>query len=201
MVSAENKTRPSIIARLISIILHPLIIAPLTYAILIGYSTDISRSKKFLYFGMVLIAVIIVPLISVVRLKKRGETTSLDIPERVKRINPFIVSIAGYLGVWLLLKFTQAPRVITLLMWCYGFNTFVATLITNYWKVSVHGMALGGPIAALGYLISPIFYWGVLAAPLMIYSRVKLKAHTVAQVITGFLLGFFLTYIQFEIIL
>jgi len=201
MVSADKNKQPSVLAKLISVILHPFIIATMTYALIIGNSNAIGRSDKFTYFGMALIAVIIIPLLSVLRLKKRGETVSLDVPERSKRINPFLVSIVGYFGVWLLFKIMHAPREISLLMWCYGINTLVATIITRYWKISVHGIALGGPIVALAYLVSPAFYWGILTAPLMVYSRVELRAHTIAQVITGFLLGFFLTLFQFESIL
>ncbi|HPC36684.1 MAG TPA: hypothetical protein P5268_07290 [Candidatus Marinimicrobia bacterium] len=198
-----TKNQPSLpsVARLISVILHPLIIAPLTYALIIWHSSEIGRTQKLVYLGLVLIAIIFIPLISVLYLKKRGKTASLDVPERDKRISPFIICIAGYFSVWLLLKLSGAPPTITLLMWCYGFNTAIATIITHYWKISVHGMALGGPIAALGFIISPVFYWGILTAPLIVYSRVKLKAHTATQVITGFLLGFLLTLIQFEIFL
>ncbi len=201
MISSAKKPLSWLFARLISVILHPLIVAPLTYALLINHLDDTTRLQKLLYFGLALIAVIIVPLFSVVRLKKRGQTLSLDVPERDKRLNPFLISIVGYFGVCFLLKLVSAPREITLLMWIYGFNTTVATLITNYWKISVHGMALGGPIAALGFLISPQFYWCLGAAPFMIFSRVRLKAHTFAQVTIGFLLGFLLTLIQFKIIL
>jgi len=201
MVSAEKNEYPSVFARLISLILHPLIIAPVTYAVIIGSSSEIGGPDKLLYFGLAFMAVIIIPLVSVVRLKRRGDTISLDVPERTKRINPFLISIIGYFSIWISFKIMHAPREISLLMWCYGFNTLVATIITHYWKVSVHGMALGGPIVALAYLISPVFYWGTLAAPLIVYSRVELKAHTKAQVIAGFLLGFCLTLIQFEIFL
>ncbi|HOD38435.1 MAG: hypothetical protein KA076_08460 [Candidatus Marinimicrobia bacterium] len=197
----KNQQNALRVARLISVILHPLVIAPLTYALIIAHTSEINRTQKLLYLGLVLIAIIFIPLISVLYLKKRGETTSLDVPERDKRISPFLVCIAGYFIVWILLKVSGAPRSISLLMWCYGFNSIIATIITKYWKISVHGMALGGPIAALGFVISPTFYWGILIAPLIVYSRVKLKAHTIAQVITGFLLGFLLTLIQFGIFL
>ncbi|MCG2716999.1 MAG: PAP2 family protein, partial [Candidatus Marinimicrobia bacterium] len=65
----------------------------------------------------------------------------------------------------------------------------------------IHGMALGGPVAALGIVVSPGFYWLTPSALLILFSRVKLKAHTPAQVVTGFILGFLLTYIHFKLLL
>ncbi len=200
-MSAELTNRYPLTAWLISVILHPLIVAPVTFIILLGQYDNLSRSRSIMLFGLILLAIVIVPLLSVVRLKKRGQTTSLDVPERAMRINPFVVSVVGYLLVWLALKIVGAPVAISALMLIYTLNTAIATVITHFWKISVHGMALGGPIAALGRLVAPQFYWLILAAPFMIYSRVRLKAHTPAQAGIGFLLGFVLTLIQLGIIL
>lgn len=199
-MTVEKNSRSPLVARLISAILHPLIVAPVTFVILLCH-TEIGRTKMVLLFGLVIIAIVVVPLLSVVHLKRRGRTASLDVPERANRINPFLISILGYFIVWALLKLTGAPQPVTVLMWIYTTNTAIATFITHYWKISIHGMALGGPIAALGWVVSPGFYWVAIAAPLIVYSRVKLKAHSIAQVICGFLLGFLLTLIQLAIIL
>jgi len=200
-VPTKTNNRSQIIARPISTILHPLIVAPVTFIILLRHCNNLNRPQALLFFGLILIAIVIIPLLSVVRLKKRGQTASLDVPERANRINPFLISVLGYLGIWVALKLTGAPAEISAMMLIYTVNTAIATVITHFWKISVHGMALGGPIAALGFLVSLQFYWFLLAAPLMIYSRVKLKAHTVAQVVVGFLLGFLLTTIQLAAIL
>lgn len=200
-MSINTNNRPQIIAQLISTIMHPLIVAPVAFVILLRHCGNLNPSQSLLFFGLILVAIVIVPLLSVVRLKRRGKTASLDVPERANRINPFLISVLGYLGIWIALKLTGAPAEISAMMLIYTVNTAIATVITHFWKVSVHGMALGGPIAALGFLVSPQFYWFLLAAPLMIYSRVKLKAHTVAQVVVGFLLGLLLTTIQLAAIL
>ncbi len=130
-------------------------------------------------------------------MKKLGLTSSLDIPEREKRIAPFLISIIIYLLALLILWQMKAPGVVLILMWAYAFNTSVATIITRHWKISIHGMALGGPIAALGIVVSPVYFWAILLFFPMLYSRVTLKAHTIAQVVVGFTLGFILTIFHF----
>ena len=86
------------------------------------------------------------------------------------------------------------------IMLIYTINTGVATLITRYWKISVHGLSFGIPIATFGMLLSKKYFYLSSLLPLLVYSRVKLKAHTISQVIAGFTLGLILTVLQIKII-
>jgi len=180
---------------------HPLLVAPLTFALLLYYGSTVEASRKIIYFLIVIMAVVVIPLVQVVWLKNHGKTVSLDVPERMRRIIPFLVSVAGYLVAWGLLRRLESPKIVYVLMWIYAFNTLIATGITYYWKISIHGMAFGGPVAALGVAFSVQFFWLALIAPVIVYARVKLKAHSVWQVIAGLLMGFVLTYIQLRILI
>jgi membrane-associated phospholipid phosphatase len=90
-----------------------------------------------------------------------------------------------------------SPTLVTLLMFCYGTNTAAMFAINVYWKASVHAMGIAGPTVAL------IFGFGVLGAllslllPLVGWSRIRSKAHTLSQVIVGAFLGYVLTGAQF----
>lgn len=187
------------LAKIISVVLHPFIISSATFLIFLIYS-DIPVFNRVVIMTVALIATVVFPMLHVISMKKRGDTISLDIPEREKRIYPFLLSILIYLIALGVLWLIRSPKPILILMWAYAFNTTVATIVTRYWKISIHGMALGGPVAALGIVISPAFYWLTPSALLILFSRVKLKAHTPAQVITGFILGFLLTYIHFKLL-
>lgn len=114
---------------------------------------------------------------------------------------PFILSILSYVLALFILWQMQASRPVLVLMWAYAFNTAVATIITKYWKISIHGMGFGGPIAALGQVISANYYGALPLMVLILFSRVKLKAHTPLQVIAGTFLGFILTYIHFKLLM
>jgi membrane-associated phospholipid phosphatase len=75
-------------------------------------------------------------------------------------------------------------------------NTIITILITRYWKISIHAMGVGGPIAVL-WLAE--FQYPIPALLILIavsYSRVILKAHTILQAVAGALLGLVLTYSQ-----
>jgi membrane-associated phospholipid phosphatase len=187
-------------AKIISVVLHPFIISSTTFLIFLIYS-DIPVFNRVVIMTVALIATVVFPMLHVILMKKRGDTISLDIPEREKRIYPFLLSILIYVIALGILLLIQSPRPILILMWAYVFNTTIATIVTRYWKISIHGMALGGPVAALGIVVSPSFYWLTPSALLILFSRVKLKAHTPTQVITGFILGFLLTCIHFKLLL
>jgi len=188
------------VPQIISILLHPFIMVMLTFGIILFSGRPVS-GLTWIYFGIVIVAAVLLPLVQVVWMKKNGKTSSLDIPERDRRSAPFIQGVLNYFLALVVLWMFKAPKPVLVLMWAYLFNTLIAIIITYYWKISIHGMAIGGPVACLGYLISPHIYWFLLLLPLITYSRVSLKAHTPMQVITGFLLGFLLTYIQFKMML
>jgi len=188
------------VPQIISILLHPFIMVMLTFGIILFSGQPVS-GWIWIYFGIIFIAAVFLPFIQVVWMKKKGKTASLDVPERNRRFKPFIQGVLNYFLALVVLWMFEAPKPVLVLMWAYLFNTLIAVIITYYWKISVHGMAIGGPVACLGYLISPQIYWFLFLLPLITYSRVSLKAHTPMQVITGFLLGFVLTFIQFKMMM
>jgi len=153
------------------------------------------------YFLIAFAAIVLLPMGRVWLMKRRGETVHLDIPEREKRWRPFVFGMMCYLGALAILAWMGAPRAVLVVMWIYFFNTLVATAITRYWKISIHGMAAGGPTAALGYLVAPGFYWLILTLPFLVFSRVRLKAHTPSQVLAGFTAGLLLTFMQLKVML
>lgn len=187
------------IAKIISVVLHPFIISSATFLLFLQYA-NIPVTRGIIILVISLIATVVFPMLHVISMKKRGDTISLDIPEREKRIYPFLLNILIYVIALGILWLIRSPKPILILMWAYAFNTTVAAIVTRYWKISIHGMAFGGPVAALGIVISPCFYWLTPSALLILFSRVKLEAHTPAQVITGFILGFLLTYIHFKLL-
>lgn len=133
-------------------------------------------------------------------MKNEGKIENIDIPDRKKRQGPFIKGTILFLITSFLLILLRAPQKLVLIMLIYTINTGLATFITRYWKISVHGMSFGIPIATFGMILSEKYFYFSTLLPLLVYSRVKLKAHTVPQVVVGFSFGFILTIIQLKIL-
>ena len=80
----------------------------------------------------------------------------------------------------------------------------ILTIITVFWKISIHSAAIGGVVGfifALG-MIHPIVNFTfilafiILIAGLVIYSRLMLNAHTPWQVYAGAVLGFLVCFMS-----
>ena len=124
-----------------------------------------------------------------------------DIPDRTLRFKPMMLGVVSYLIGTLCLYFMDAPKVMTVLMLCYAIVTFVMTIITLYWKISIHSVGVVGPSMALAITFWP---WGllyILLLPPIAWSRYVLKRHTPAQLIAGALTGFLITGALFLLLL
>ena len=125
----------------------------------------------------------------------------LDIPARTDRNHPLLVASASYLIGTVVLVAVYAPLLTTVVMFGFFAGTLFLFFINLYWKISIHAMGIAGPTTVLVFVFG---YWGVLLGlllPPVIWSRVYLKKHTVAQAITGAVLGFVLTAVMLSLLL
>ena len=187
-------------AKIISIIFHPLMMPLLTLLILFNSNTFIAFSiademKTFIYFLFIAFTVVL-PTMIFLWLIKRGVISSLDMPEASERKIPFLISIILYFALYYLLRKLALPELVYLLLLGTILSIVVCFFITIIWKISIHMIAVGGVIGSLLALsirlgadfILPI-YIVILLAGFVGYARLKLYAHTPAQVYSGFLLG------------
>ncbi len=183
---------------IISFFFHPMVISLAVFYILLFATGPITHNALSVLFVCFIFSTFI-PITTVLILKKMGKISDLDASQKEQRIFPLSLGII-YSGIaYLILTYMHADSLVRGLMFCYMTNTVITILITRYWKISIHAMGVGGPIAALWvaglhYPLSALF---VLAA--VNYSRVILKAHTVLQVVAGSLLGLVLTFFQLNI--
>ena len=126
----------------------------------------------------------------------KDEEIDMDIPERSDRNYPLLLVILSYLIGFSVLYLLNAPPITTVLMFCYFSNTLAVFFINLYWKISIHSMGVAGPAAALVYVFGIYGLPFILIIPLVMWSRLYLKEHTVTQVIMGAALGFLFTSIQ-----
>lgn len=176
----------------------PIITIPLflIICIVISFENGAFNFAKFIVCELIsLVFASILPMAIIIYWAKKLNTDK-DISNRKDRFTPLVVGIICYLIGFLISLLLNADNFLTLLLLCYAVNTGVVLLITFKWKISVHTTGLSGPIGALILLTGP--YGAALGViyPLVIWSRVLLKKHTLAQAICGALQGFFLTVIE-----
>jgi membrane-associated phospholipid phosphatase len=186
------------LAELLTFIFNPPIVAApaFLYLILLQKPADpLTVAAVSLLFGA------LIPLSIVYGLSKRRIIPDLWASQRETRVIPFAGAICSYFLGSAVLMAEESPAIITALMLCYVGNTVIMMLISLKWKISVHASGIAGPITTLIYAL------GVTALPPLFlvvpvgWARIRLKAHTLAQVAAGALLTILATWIQMSIYL
>lgn len=176
----------------------PIICIPLFFIIclVLSFENGTFNFNEFIVLELIsLVFASILPMAIILYWAKKLNTDS-DISNRQDRFTPLIVGIVSYFIGFLVLLFLNIDNFLTALLLCYSINTGVVLLITFKWKISVHTTGLSGPVGALILLLGPIGALFGILYPLLIWSRVTLEKHTLAQAIAGGVQGFFLTVLE-----
>ena len=202
-----------ILAKILSVMLYPLFIP--TYGIaLFCFAFSVQVSPLPIVWAIVAVAgtfvlTCLLPITSIWILMRRGEVNDMYIENAQERTMPYLYAILGF-SFWsyLLIAILHAPSFIN----CVGVGATVAlalvALINRKWKISAHLTGFGGLVGGwMSYClgIGAVPAWGSLALWLgislvLMYARLRLKAHTSAQVSAGWLLGIACTFLPYCII-
>ncbi|MGX6600984.1 phosphoesterase PA-phosphatase [Micromonosporaceae bacterium Da 78-11] len=130
-----------------------------------------------------------IPMAYVLRGVRRGRLTSHHITERELRRGPLLFGIASVAVGTAALALLGAPRELLALL-AAGFTGLVVfAAVTAFWKMSIHAGVAAGTVAVLVAVYGPVALAGVPLVPLICWSRLRLSAHTLGQVVAGTLVG------------
>lgn len=174
------------IAHWISLIGSPPVMGILGVALIIMLS-DIPT--PWTWGGIYVVAAIGLPLLYLVWLVRKGAVTDIDVQLRKQRSRPFLAMMAGQAMAWFLLNVGGAPSPLPLIASAYLAQTTLILLITLRWKISVHTSTAAGVTVAIWGTLGPIAVPFALTLPLIVWSRVKLRRHTLGQTLAGTALG------------
>ena len=187
------------IAKTISTIINPPIVCIPLFMIIclvLSFENGLFNFNKFIVLELIsLVFASILPMAIIVYWAKKLNTDG-DISNRQDRFVPLVVGIISYFIGFIVSFVLGVDNFLTALLLCYSINTGVVLLITFKWKISIHTTGLSGPVGALILLLGPIGAVFGIIYPMLIWSRVILNKHTLAQAITGGVQGFFLTIFE-----
>jgi len=129
------------------------------------------------------------PLAYVLRGVRQGRLSSHHIPEREHRRVPLLFGLASVAAGLVALVLLGAPRDILALLAAGGAGLIVFTVVTHWWKMSIHAGVAAGTVATLTAISGPLALIGVPLVLLACWARVRLSAHTPAQVVAGAVVG------------
>ena len=131
----------------------------------------------------------VLPMTFIVHGARRGRWDGHHVRDREHRRLPMLACLVSALVGLAILLLGHAPRDVLALSWAMIVTLIVCTVITNWWKVSLHATVAGGAVATVALLYGPWLLLLALPLALVCWSRVTLTDHTVTQVVVGALLG------------
>lgn len=139
-----------------------------------------------------------IPMAYIVRGVRRGRFTDHHIPEREHRRVPMLMGVVS-VGVGLgLLTALGAPADVVALLAAGATGLVVFAVVTLRWKMSIHSGVAAGTVAVLTAVYGPAALVSAPLVPLICWARVRLSAHTVAQVVIGATSGALIAAVVFS---
>ena len=135
------------------------------------------------------VTICLAPLLVVVILAHRGKLTDHHVGDKKQRRPVMLWTLASALVGCGILTLINTPVTVWALIAGILGGILALIIVSPFWKVSGHAMTLGGATVSSAMLFGVWSIPFVIAAPLVCWSRVYLKDHTLSQVITGFMTG------------
>ena len=176
------------LARILSTIFNPFLTAIALFMILSHIRAANTEQFWWLSF-LTTFFTSIGPMLFIFWLYATDRISDLDMSIREEREKVFGVFVIFYLLGTITLWLTHSPNLLIATMAGYTLSTIVVQYITRYWKISTHALGITAPLVALSLLYGrqPLPFLALI--PAVCWARVYLKAHSIAQVVAGALLG------------
>ncbi len=194
------------LAKVISVIFHPLLIPTYLIAVLINlnvfFALMIPDEAKWKIIILVLITSAIFPLIILYGMYRLKLVKSLLIDSREERLYPYIAtSIFFFVSCYMIWQINISPVYYYCLLGA-SILAVLTLLINIYWKISAHTVSMGGVLGILIGLqtvllidIMLLIVITILISGIVGFARLRAGTHTQAQIYTGYILGFFGTFL------
>ncbi len=191
-------------ARVISYILHPLL-APIAGIFLLTHSgtyvADLNENIKNLIYLIVATLTFVIPVCMIPLYLYFKVIRNIEITRRHERLLPLYITFISYIAAYLLIKRLPVSQLYGRFIFSSCIVLLILIVISHFWQISAHMAGLGG-LSGLVIILSK-----KLGADLMLYllilflisgiagsARLKLNAHSSAQVYSGYLIGLFIVY-------
>ncbi|MET8305532.1 MULTISPECIES: phosphatase PAP2 family protein [unclassified Micromonospora] len=176
------------VARLVTELTAPAVLVSLLMVAVSWHSAR--RASHGLAWGLLATLFVTgIPFAYIVGGVRRGRLTDHHIGRREQRRVPLLVGLGSVAAGLALLAVLGAPRPLLALAVAGLVGLVVAVSVSHWWKMSIHSAVAAGTLVILALTFGARLLF---AAPLLAvvgWSRVRLRDHTVPQVLAGGVLG------------
>lgn len=191
--------------KIITYVFQPLLMPTLGMILLMQLPLFQFFSPSYRIFAVVgtLLFTGILPALPILFLMRNRQISDIFISKREERTIPYLFSMLSYVfWVLFLWRTLQFPLEFVLLGLGAVISVILMVFINLKWKISAHTAGMGslvGGICAVAYLVQinplALIVITIIISGLVAISRIMLKAHTLSQVIGGFILGFLCVFV------
>lgn len=189
-------------AKILSVLFHPLLMP--TYGMIILFTQvdlyfvlSIQPKAQLIISGLVFLNTFVIPSIIIAYLYSKGKISDVQISMKEERWIPLVITSILYMSTYYLLRNIGLNRFFLLVMATAILAIVISFIINIWWKISVHMIGIGGLTGAIYCIaasfntnLNPTLILAFILAGFLGYSRLKLKQHTLAQVLVGYCTGF-----------
>lgn len=127
----------------------------------------------------------VIPYLYICFLFRKKEIKDMHIPTREDRTKPLLLSCASYAACLGVLYVLDAPLFLKSLFMVIAASTIIYTIITYFWKISLHSSWITFIVITFNILFGRWMLLMVPLIPVVGWARVRIKKHTVNQVLFG----------------
>lgn len=159
---------------------------------------------KWIALGGTMLFTTLLPAIPILIMMQKGHINDLYISKKEQRTFPYLFSLLAY-TFWtaFLWRVLQLPLFIVSMGFGSTLSILIITLVNIKWKISAHLSGIGGltgGVFAYCYVMAlnplPLLILMLIISALTALSRIELKAHTPAQTLAGFTVGFLTVFLS-----
>jgi membrane-associated phospholipid phosphatase len=141
------------------------------------------------YGALAALFVCVLPLILLLLLVRLGKVTDHHVSNRRQRAPVLIMALGSVAAGLVVLAAIHAPRSVVVMVLAIVAGIIVLAAVSPFWKISGHAAAITSSAVIAVLMLGPAWLPLVLLVPAVGWSRVVLRAHTLAQVVAGSLFG------------
>ncbi len=200
MSTRADKNIPDLIAKIASVLFHPLFMVVYGLAIILSPLTPFGYlpfTVKRLIFLIIVVNNVFLPLSLLPFLMQMRIISSWTLSERKERYIPLIITTVLYSTTSYIIFRFPIPFFLKSFLYATFFVSLIVSAINFRFRISLHSVGAGGFIAILMLLCFKMYMppdWhlilGIIAGGLVLSSRLRLNVHSPSQVWWGFFTGF-----------
>jgi hypothetical protein len=188
------------IAELVSKVFHPLIIVIPT--LIIAMLQTGSTLPQALLWTLLAACIVNVPMALLIFSGVRsGRYTDMSVSIREQRRSIYLVGAATLIVLLVVLILGNAPQVLIACLISAVIATFLGYWINRYTKLSIQSAAMAGCVTVLLWTTPVVGIVLALFTPLVGWARIRLKHHTVLQILIGWMVALVCVMVVFAVML